>query len=81
MGYFAKKESQLKVDMILNRALKYAIVAPNLKNQNATPEQVFPLPWENQNNNVLDLEVQKLEIEKSKKRWAQLDRKRKKLKK
>lgn len=71
-GFERKKDDELKVQMILNRSLKFWIIYPHLKNQNITEEKLFPLHFEKQIK--LDLEKEIEEVEKLKLDfWSKFD--------
>ena len=74
MGFYRRKEDELKQQLILNRGLKFAMVMRYLKNENITEQQLFPLYFEAPIANDVDLKKEIEEVEKQKNDfWQKID--------
>ena len=74
MGFYRRKEDELKQQLLLNRGLKFAMVMPYLKDKNATEEKLFPLYFEAPIANDVDLKKEIEEVEKQKiDFWQKID--------
>jgi len=77
-GFFKRVEDELKQKLVLNRGLKFAFIKPYLKDTNATEEKVFPLYFEKETSNKIDLKKDIEEVEKQKNDfWKNFDEKKK----
>jgi hypothetical protein len=73
-GFYRRKEDELKIQLILNRGLKFAVIKPHLKDQNATEEVVYPLYFEDNISTEVNLEKQKEIVEQQKiEIWSRID--------
>lgn len=74
MGFYRRKEDELKQQLLLNRGLKFAMVMRYLKNENITEKQLFPLYFEEPIANDVDLKKEIEEVEKQKNDfWQKID--------
>lgn len=81
-GYNQRRESEVQISWSQTRKMMFAFLRPHLKNKNATEQDLFKFPWEEQTNEIeeeiIENEAQANEIlQKQKTFWEKLDSKRK----
>ena len=74
VGFYRRKEDELKEKLILNRGLKFSFLQPYFKDKSLTEEKAFPLYFEKETSVLIDLQKEIEIIEDQKENfWSKID--------